>query len=733
MKPSSFILMALLFSGSYLQAQKKEITLRDIWTDNTFKEETLEALRPSDNSVEYTVLKQNKDDKDGDTTGSSIEAYSYKTGKNTQTLVNSKEIEGLDHFDDYQFNQHESKVLLAKDKESIYRRSTKAHYYIYNLNDKSLHKLADEKIRAPSFSPGGHKVAYAYENNLYIKNLDNDETTQITDDGETNCIINGTTDWVYEEEFAFTKAYAWNEDGTKIGFLRFDESEVPQITMELYGTYPHQLYPEPYHYKYPKAGRENSAVSVHLYDVASQKSEKVNLKKDYEYLPRLKWTKSPKTLSIQGLNRHQNDLDLIFINANKNSAKVVFNEKDEDYIDITDNLTFLADNSFLWTSEKSNWNHIYHYNKRGKLIKQITEGNWAVTDFYGFDPESERLYFQSTETGSVNRGVYSIKLSGDDKNRLSQNEGTNSAEFNKDYGYFINTYSSLDTPKVYTVNQAKDGKILRTIKDNHELKEKLEDYELADKKITSIAINGNNLNMWMIKPPDFTPNKAYPLLLYQYSGPGSQEVSNSFFTDNDYWYEMLAEKGYIIAVVDGRGTGFRGADFKKATQLELGKYELEDQIAAAKKLGQRNYIDKNRIGIWGWSFGGFMASNALFQSDDVFKMAIAVAPVTSWRFYDTVYTERYMNTPEENPEGYDANSPITHVDEFNDDSHFLLLHGSGDDNVHLQNSMQMIEALIQADKDFDWNIYPDNDHSIKGGNTRHHLYGKMTNFIEKNL
>jgi len=337
-------------------------------------------------------------------------------------------------------------------------------------------------------------------------------------------------------------------------------------------------------------------------------------------------------LSVQALNRHQNDLDLIFVDATENNNQVVLNETDKAYINITDNLTFLNDNSFIWTSEKDGWNHIYHYGKTGKLLDQVTEGEWEVTDYYGFDPNTGRIYYQSTENGSINRDVFSIRANGKNKAQLTQKRGTNSADFSADFTYFINSYTSAKTPYEFTLHNARNGKLVRKIKDNQDLKEQLDAYDIADKEFSTINVNGNELNMWMIKPADFDPNKKYPLLMYQYSGPGSQQVSNSFFGSNDYWYQLLAQQGYIVVTVDGRGTGFKGADFKKVTQKELGKYELEDQVDAAKKLGTRDYIDADRIGIWGWSFGGFMASNAIFQANETFSLAIAVAPVTSWRF-----------------------------------------------------------------------------------------------------
>jgi len=396
---------------------------------------------------------------------------------------------------------------------------------------------------------------------------------------------------------------------------------------------------------------------------------------------------------------------------------------------VTDNLTFLKDNSFIWTSEKDGFNHIYHYDKTGKLINQVTKGNWEVTNYYGYHEKKNIIFYQSVENGSINRDVYAVKLNGRHKERLTKTDGTNSASFSADFSLFINTHSSATMPPEYTLNSSETGDVIKRIKDNKKLLQSLSNYKLSKKAFSTIQINGNDLNMWIIKPADFDASKTYPLLMYQYSGPGSQQVANTWNSANDYWYQHLAQQGYVIACVDGRGTGFKGAAFKKVTQNELGKYEVEDQIAAAKQLGELPYIDANRIGIWGWSYGGFMSSNCLFKGHEVFNMAIAVAPVSSWRFYDTIYTERYMTTPQENESGYDENSPINHVDKLKGD--FLLVHGSGDDNVHLQNTMRLAEALIQADKQFDWAVYPDKNHGIYGGNTRLHLYKKMTNFIHE--
>lgn len=723
MRLQKFILTLFLVGTSAIFAQEKQVTLEDIWS-GTFSQERLESLKSLNNGTEYIVLNQ---DRNAGT--SSIDVFDYKSGDKKGSLLNSTNLKELARFQSYELSEDENMILLATAVDPIYRHSSKGIYYTYNVKSKDLKKLSENKVQEPTFSPDASKVAYVFENNLYVKDLASGKEIQITKDGKKNEVINGVTDWVYEEEFAFVRAFDWNADGSKIAFLRFDEAEVPEFSMDIIGN---DLYPTASTFKYPKAGEKNAKVSLHLYDLKNDNLSDVALG-DYKdfYIPRIKWTNNPAILSAQVLNRHQNNLDLIFVNAENNETTVVLKEKDAAYVDITDNLTFLADNSFIWTSEKDGYNHIYHYDKSGKLLNRITKGEWEVTNYYGFNPKSKKIYFQSTENGSVNRDVYSIKTDGSKKTRLTEKTGTNSADFSADFTYFINTFNNTTTPNEYTLHNADNGKLVRKIKDNSALIEKEKAFNFSPKELSTININGNELNMWTIKPSNFDATQKYPLFMYQYSGPGSQSVANSYAGSNDYWYQMLADLGYIVVAVDGRGTGFKGAAFKKVTQNELGKFELEDQIAAAKKLGELDYIDEDRIGIWGWSYGGFMSTNAILKGNDVFSMAIAVAPVSSWRFYDTVYTERYMTTPQENASGYDENSPINHVDKLK--GKYLLVHGSGDDNVHVQNSMRLIEALVQANKQFDWAIYPDKNHGIYGGNTRLHLYTKMTNFIKENL
>lgn len=704
-------------------AQQKEITLQEIWGGD-FQIEYLDRLRSLNNGTEYSLLET-----DTTTGAKSISVYSYKTGEKVRTLLDSKNLNGLDTFSGYDFSADEHKVLLSTEVRSIYRRSTLGIYYVYDFAEKTLTKVAKNPIQEPTFSPNADKIAYGQNNNLFIKELTTGKMTQITEDGAKNSIINGITDWVYEEEFSLVRAFDWNKSGNKIAFIRFDESDVPEFSMDVFGE---ELYPAQDVFKYPKAGEANAKVSLHIYDVSTEKIQDINLADfDNYYIPRLEWSNENNILAIQTLSRKQSAVNLIFVDGNTGEAKLALRDVDDAYVDVTDNLTFLEDNSFIWTSEKDGWNHIYHYDKNGNLENQVTSGPWEVTSYYGYDKKTDRVFYQSTENGSINRGVYSIKLNGKRKQALSAEEGTNSADFSADFTYYINTFSDAETPYVFTLHSANDGKLLRTIKDNSALKEQLSQYELSPKEFITIPVNGEELNAYLIKPKDFDPSKKYPLFMTQYSGPGSQSVANSWGGVNDYWFQMLAQDGIIIASVDPRGTGFKGRDFKKMTQNELGKYEVQDQIAAAQYFGNKDFIDASRMGIWGWSYGGFMAANSLFQGADTFEMAIAVAPVTSWRFYDTVYTERYMGTPQENASGYDENSPLSHVNELK--GKFLLVHGSADDNVHVQNSMRLIEALVQANKQFDWAIYPDKNHGIYGGNTRLHLYNKMTDFIKENL
>ncbi|MDB2362637.1 S9 family peptidase, partial [Flavobacteriales bacterium] len=647
--------------------------------------------------------------------------------KKVRKILDSKGIEF--NINNYTFSKDEKKILFAVETESIYRYSSKSKYFVYDLLTREVDTLKSEKVMYATFSPKGDKVAYVFHNNLFIKDLKSKNTTQITFDGEVNKIINGASDWVYEEEFGLVKAFQWSPGGEQLAYYKFDESNVKEFSMDMFKN---ELYPSQYEFKYPKAGEENSKVSIHLFELRSQKTNTITFKKNYEYLPRMGWTKNKDILFVSAMNRHQNELDFILCNTSTNNSRVLFTETDKYYIDIHDNTTFTEDkNHMIWTSEKSGFKHIYYINLENGKWKQITNGDWEVTKFHGMDTEKNRVFYTSNEEGTIHRGLYSIGINRDDKIKLSSKIGTHNSTFSNGMKYYSNTYSTAYTPPYISLHNS-NGKKIRVLEDNAELITTMSEFNLSDKEFFSFKTSEDvQLNGWMIKPSDFDASKKYPVFMFLYGGPGSQQVLNSWGWFNYFWHQHLAQKGYIVACIDNRGTGGRGAEFKKLTYQQLGKYETIDQIEANKYLANLDYVDKDRIGIQGWSYGGYLSSLAITKGADYFKMAIAVAPVTNWRYYDNIYTERYMRTPQENPEGYDENSPINHVEKLR--GKYLLIHGSADDNVHVQNTYEMISALVKANKQFDLFIYPDKNHGIYGGNTRLHLYKKMTNFIEDNL
>jgi len=692
--------------------------LDDLWKNYAFFPKSVGGFNSMNDGEHYSTMERTED-------GQEIVKHKFKSGKKVRTLFKSADFE-IPGIGKYTFSKDEKQLLLATQTKSIYRHSSKSVYYIYNIHTDKLKKLADEKVMYATFSPGGDKVAYVLENNLFIQNIKSGNTTQVTTDGKKNHIINGASDWVYEEEFALVRSFEWAPDGEHIAYYKFDESQVKEFSMDLFKG---GLYPTQEVFKYPKAGEDNSVVKVYFYNLEQDKSTYIYTEEDYEYIPRIKWTNNPKVLALYGMNRHQNELDFVLANAEDGTNKVLFTEKDKYYIDVHDNLTFLPEDNFIWTSEKDGFNHIYIKGLDGSET-QITKGNWEVTSFHGIDSDKMEVYFTSTEEGSINRTLYAQHLDTDVKTKLSTVNGTNNSSFSKGLKYYMNSVSTANSASIYSLHSA-DGKQLKILEDNTEFNTKMEEFNLTEKEFFTIKTEDAELNAWMIKPPNFDENKEYPLFMFLYGGPGSQQVTNSFGWTNYYWYQMLAQKGYIVACVDNRGTGGKGSEFKKMTYKELGKFETIDQINAAKYFGELPYIDANRIGIQGWSYGGYMSSLAITKGADVFSLAIAVAPVTNWRYYDNIYTERFMQTPQENASGYDENSPINHVDKLK--GNYLLVHGSADDNVHVQNTMEMISALVEANKQFDLFIYPDKNHGIYGGNTRYHLYRKMTDFILENL
>lgn len=716
-------LILLICAVNALIINAQNITLENIWGGKYYAQ-GLHGINPMNDGKHYSVNEQ-----------SGIYQYSYESfinKSNSQSLI----ISGS--FDDYSFSSDEKYMLLATDSQPIYRYSFTAKWQVYDLNSKTFKSVFDGKpVQEPTFSPDATKVGFVFENNLYYQDLANGKVTQITTDGKKNEIINGICDWVYEEEFGFVRHFEWNADGSALAFVKFDESKVREFYIPVYEN---NLYPYEMRFKYPKAGEDNSKVSLHVFDLKSGKTSTINLTAvENYYILKIKFTKDKNTLAVLTSNRHQNKVDVNFVEINSQKVNKLFSETDEKWID-TDNFTleFLDDNGFLWTSERDGNRHIYHYDKTGKLKNQITKGDWEVTDFYGYNSIDNSVYFQSNSHNgnriSTENQVQKIGLDGKNMVYLTDKNGTNSAEFSKTFEYFINSYSSNSQPPTNYLRSGEDNKELAVILENSASASRLAADGVGTKEFFTMKVNGADLNAYIIKPKDFDKKKKYPVLMYQYSGPGSQTVSNSWVNINDQWHFMLAQKGYLVVCVDGRGTGGKGAAFKKQTYMDLGKKEVDDQIEVARQLSQYEYVDASRIGIWGWSYGGYMSSNCIFRGGDVFKLAIAVAPVTNWRYYDTVYTERFMRTPQENPNGYDKNSPITYARQFNDkDDHFLLIHGTADDNVHVQNSMDLATALISQNKQFDMMIYPDKNHGIYGGKTRIQLYTLMTNYILQNL
>lgn len=709
---------AVLLMGCTLFAQ--QITLEDIWAKGTFRSKSIDEIRSMKNGENYCIL-----------TRGGIEKYTYKDGKRVGAIVSFSDLKFSSENEfvfDYQFNADETKLLLATNPQFIYRRSYLANYYVYDLNSKQLSAVAGDKVRLAEFSPKGDKVAYVKDNNIYVLSLSDMQTLQITSDGERNKIINGTTDWVYEEELAITKGFFWSNSSDKIAFYSFDESKVREYTIPYYGG----LYPDQYTYKYPKAGESNSVVSVSVYDFADGKTHKVDLGPDKDiYVPRLQWTPNDEVL-VHKLNRHQNHYELFVANTNDYKLSKVYDERNECYIEEVGDVCFLDDKkNFIIKSERNGFMNLYKVNLYTKEIDPVTSGNYDVADIRFIDNASGKIYFTAAQSEAYNRELLVV----DKKKKvtkLSGKSGTYTADFSASGKYYICSFSDTDTPTVYTVN-SNTGKVLVTLEDNHELKAVLANYGKERKEFGKFKTSsGVELNYWIIKPAKMEAGKKYPLLFYVYGGPGSQEVLNSQSRSADYmWFRMLAQKGYVVACVDGRGTGMRGEKFKKCTYMELGKYETEDQIEAAKYFGSLDFIDKDRIGIFGWSYGGYMSTLCLTKGADYYKTAIAVAPVTNWRYYDNIYTERFMRTPQENASGYDDNSPIHHVDKMK--GNYLLVHGTADDNVHYQNSMDLITALIKANKQFEHFAYPNKDHGIYGGNTRLHLYTLMTDFLLRKL
>lgn len=690
-------------------AQKKEITLEDIYKKGTFR-------------------------------GEPVRADFGQTSKDPDIKTDSLKDEKGKYFgpaDDIIFNSsYPTLILLKKGNEQIYRRSSKAFVYLYETNTKKLTKLAPEKVLHPSLSPDGKRIAYVMNNNLYVFDIATKKSKAITTDGKWNFVINGNCDWVYEEEFEFTQAYDWSPKGNYIAFYRFDETKVKEYEFTQFDN----AYNKQYVYKYPKAGDDNSRVDIYIYQVATGKKVKAQYEQGDIYIPRIKWTQDDNSLVVYWMNRHQDNLKLLLTNAKTGASNLLYQEKNNYFVEINDDWWFLKDGkNFLFSSEMNGFRHLYLYSLDGKNKIQVTKGNYEITEINGVDEKNRLIYYTMAFPRPMDRNFFVTDFEGKKTTQLTQGKAWHRIVMNDEFTKFYDYKSDLNTPQVVTLNSIVNnpGNISvqtdRTVNESAKLKAKIDEYGYGKAEFIRVPNSkGDTLNGWMLKPSNFDPTKKYPVLFCNYGGPGSQQVANRFGAVSS-WHQLLAQRGFIVVSVDNTGTGFRGEEFKKKTYLQLGKFEIEDQIDAAKWMGNMPFVDKNNIGHWGWSYGGFMSALAITRGSETFSAAVSVAPVTNWRYYDNIYTERYMRTPQENPKGYDDNSPINHTDKIK--GKYLIIHGTADDNVHFQNAAQMIKALVKSNIDFESAYYPDKNHGIGGmaDNTTFHLWSKMSNWILDNM
>lgn len=714
-----------------LAQPKQELTLEDIWARPTFRAASVPGFNWMNDGRYYSALDNG-----------SLVQFEVTTGRAVQTLVAAADLQLPGEpkplaVDGYSFNADEQKILFTTGTEPIYRRSARASYYVFDRATRKLTPLsAGGKQGYATFSPDGRHVAFTRDNNLFVTDLATMQETAVTTNGLKNHLINGSADWVYEEEFGFAQGFCWSPDSRYLAFYTFDESQVPEYDMQEWGG----LYPREYRFKYPKAGEKNSVVSVSSYEVASGSTTKMDVGPNPDqYLPRLMWTQAPNTLSIQRLNRLQNKLEILHGDAATGRTQVVLTDTSPAYVEVNDDLRYLpGGRQFIFTSEKDGYQHLYLHDMSGRQLRQLTRGSWEISAINGFAPATGFVYFTSTQGSALQRHLYRVNLQGGSPQRISEaGNGTDVVNMSPDTRYFLNTHSAAGVPAVVSLREGSTGKLVKTLEDNTRLRETLSQYDLSKQEFFTFRTSeGVELNAWMLKPSNFDPAKKYPVLMHVYGGPSfgsssSQTVLDSYGGGNYLWHQLLAQKGYLVVSVENRGTAGRGAAFRKATYANLGKLETIDQGEGAKYLARLPYVDKARIGIWGWSYGGYMTALAMTKNADLFRMGIAVAPVTNWRYYDSVYTERYLKTPQENPGGYDDNSPVQFAQNLR--GKFLLVHGTGDDNVHFQNSIAFVDALIKANKDYQTLYYPNRNHSIAGGNTRLHLYRQMTNFVLQNL
>lgn len=719
-------LQILLLLPSFFFAQQK-LSLEEILVKNTFASKSAQGFNVMKDGLNYVVIEPGN--------GKSVSLYKYELKSQTKTglLVNGDDVQFEGRTLDlktYKFSPNEDKLLLSENTEYVYRRSPSANYFVYDIATKKVTQLSKNgKQLFPRFSPDGKKMAFIRENNIYVKDLSSEEEISVSTDGQLNKIKNGWADWVYEEEFSKADYFTWSTNSQYLAYVRFDESKVKEYTMDYYKG---DLYPEKYSFKYPKAGEDNSKVSVHIFDMTKRTTVTADIGTETDiYIPRIEFTNDANTLCIQRLNRLQNKLEFLFTNVSSGQGKVIYTDESKTYVGVSDDLKFVGNTGFIVSSERDEFNHLYYFDLNGKLINQITQGPWDVAEFKGFDEAKKILYYVSGENGAINRDVYSIRLDGKGKKRMSTRSGQTNFEFTNGFKYYVSKFSDANTPPIQELYSI-DGKLIKVLENNAELVSKMKNFNLSTKQFFKFKHpEGFELNGWMMKPVDFDSTKKYPVYMYAYGGPGSNLVNNTWGGFDYFWHNLLNQEGYIVVCVDNRGTMGRGRQFKHSTYLQLGKLETIDQIEVAKYMGSLPYVDKTRIGFQGWSYGGYMASLMISKGADVIKAAIAVAPVTNWKYYDNIYTERFLRQPKDNPGGYEDNSPVNFVKNIR--GKFLLIHGSADDNVHVQNSMELAAALVKNNIPFDFMIYPNKNHGISGGYTRLHIYTKMLKFVKENL
>ena len=726
--------LCLMVSFSGMRAGEK-LSLKAI-TRGEFRSEMMQAVRPLADGETYGQMSAD---------GKRVESYSFRTGQQVAVLFDVATARGakLDQVDDYIMSPDGRRMLIQTQTKPIYRHSFTAVYYIYDIRNNKLEPLSDGgPQQTPVFSPDGNQIAFVRDNNIFLVKLlfDNAES-QVTKDGKRNEIINGIPDWVYEEEFSTNSSMVFSADSKQIVWIRYDERAVKQYSMQLFkGLAPERKefaeYPGAYTYKYPVPGQVNSQVSVWSYDIQSRQTRQINVPLDADgYIPRIKATSDPTKIAVFTMNRHQDKLRIYMANPLSTVCQLAIEDQVDKYIkeEVLEDVQ-ITDKHILLPSERDGYNHLYLYNLNGQLQRQIVTDKYEVTSVYGFDEQTGDTYFAANPNSPMEQQVMVAHANGK-MEVLTPKAGMNKAIFSQNFKYFINSWSDIDHPVQYTLCQ-KNGKTMLTLIDNQKLLQKLAGYELGTKAFFSFTTSeGVQLNGWMVKPADYDASKKYPVIMYQYGGPGSQQVLNQWgigMNGNGAILEQyLCQEGYICVCVDNRGTGGRGADFEKCTYLRLGELEARDQVETALWLGQQSYVDKDRIGIWGWSYGGWNTLMSMSEGRPVFRAGVAIAPPTNWRFYDTVYTERYMRTPQENQQGYDEVNPIARAAQLH--GALLLCHGLADDNVHYQNTAEYVEALVQADKDFRQLVYTNRNHSIFGGNTRNHLFRQAIDHFNANL